>query len=428
MSGVPLSIATIVSGSRYETSGAVTPPGGALGVPWNAIVTGTVAPLPTDLTVYNGSLTQQLAAAGGSAVFTNATLLALGVPADAAGVAVSGLSGVPGGTGVSDEIAYRFLVTPLPTGVSLLLWDSGAPGQTEQFSFAAADGNTPVGTADWTYTPLAPFGSASGATVGGAAGAPEITTGTLPGTNPDAVVVVTPDVPITSVTVSASAAIADTWGLALVNAVAQNGVACFVAGTALATPAGPVAVERLAPGDCVLARGAGAARIVWVGRRSLTPRRHADPDAVWPFRILRDAVAPGVPARDLLLSPDHAVGLGGVLIPVKYLANGQTVFQDRGFETVEYWHVELARHDLLLAEALPAESYLDTGNRDAFGHQGSVLTLHPQFGRNTWERDACAPLWGQGGPVDHVRALLLARARALYRQRAGAAAAATGEG
>jgi hypothetical protein len=38
----------------------------------------------------------------------------------------------------------------------------------------------------------------------------------------------------------------------------------------------------------------------------------------------------------------------------------------------DYVHVELDRHDILLAEGLPAESYLDTGNRAAFGTQGGV--------------------------------------------------------
>jgi hypothetical protein len=33
---------------------------------------------------------------------------------------------------------------------------------------------------------------------------------------------------------------------------------------------------------------------------------------------------------------------------------------------ITYWHVECARHEVLLAEGLPAESYLDTGNRGAF--------------------------------------------------------------
>jgi hypothetical protein len=47
--------------------------------------------------------------------------------------------------------------------------------------------------------------------------------------------------------------------------------------------------------------------------------------------------------------------------------------------TVTYFHVELAQHDILLAEGLPAESYLDTGNRTAFENAGSVMDMHPDL-------------------------------------------------
>ncbi|MDA8247711.1 MAG: Hint domain-containing protein [Rhodospirillales bacterium] len=424
MSELPLSVATIASGASSETNGVVTPPGSAAGVSWWGVATGTISPFPAVLTVTNGTLAAQIKAAGGSAAFTNATLLALGAPSGSAGLAVSGPSGgVAGDTVVSDLIAYRFLTTPLPVGESLLLWDTGNGNGdlTAQFSFTAADGNTPVVTTGWTYDPEAPFNIATGAAVNSSKATVNITTFGTPVTDPQAVVVVTPDSAITSVTVRAVTGITDTWGLAFAtNATAQNNAPCFVAGTAIMTPAGPVPVERLRPGDAVLARFAGVVRVAWTGRRRVAPRRHAVPEAVWPIRIRRDAVAPGVPARDLLLSPDHAVFLGDVLIPARDLENGRTVVQDRSFETVEYWHVELARHDVLLAEALPAESYLDTGNRVAFENAGPVLALHPQFGRKSWEADACAPLCIDGPPLDRVRALLQARAGRPGRDRARA--------
>ena len=34
--------------------------------------------------------------------------------------------------------------------------------------------------------------------------------------------------------------------------------------------------------------------------------------------------------------------------------------------SVEYWHVELDRHEVIVAEGMAVESYLDTGNRGAF--------------------------------------------------------------
>jgi collagen type I/II/III/V/XI/XXIV/XXVII alpha len=425
VSGIPLSVATISSGSQYDASGAITPPGSSGSLTWIGMVGGTVTPLATDLTVYNGPLAKEVSAAGGSPAFINATLTALGVPDSFAGLAVCGYSGgAPAGSSATDFITYLFHNETLPARERLVLWDTGTgdSGLTSRFTFTAADGNTPVSTANWTFQSFAPFDIPTGAQIVESQGTVDVTTGNPRVTDPDAVVVVTTDVPITTLTVRAVTGYADTWGVALQNAAAQNNPPCFLAGTAILTPSGPVAVERLGPGDPVLARFAGVEPIAWIGRRRLVPRRHASPDSVWPFRILRHAVAPGVPARDLLLSPDHAVFLGGVLIPVKYLANGLTVFQDRSFETVEYWHIELARHDVLLAEALPVETYLDTGNRGAFENAGPALALHPEFGSKRWERDACAPLWGEGGPVDHVRALLLARARMLHLDPGRAAA------
>jgi hypothetical protein len=73
----------------------------------------------------------------------------------------------------------------------------------------------------------------------------------------------------------------------------------------------------------------------------------------------------GAPRRDLFLSPDHAVFVDGALIPVRYLANGATIVQERR-DQVSYWHVELDRHAVILAEGLACESYLDTGNRASF--------------------------------------------------------------
>jgi hypothetical protein len=82
-------------------------------------------------------------------------------------------------------------------------------------------------------------------------------------------------------------------------------------------------------------------------------------------RVVAGAFGGGLPGRDLWLSPDHAVLVGEVLIPIRYLVNGATIVQV-AVDAVTYWHVELERHEVIVAEGLPCESYLDTGNRGAF--------------------------------------------------------------
>jgi uncharacterized repeat protein (TIGR03803 family) len=185
-------------------------------------------------------------------------------------------------------------------------------------------------------------------------------------------------------------------------------VACYRRGTRIATPGGERTVESLAAGDTVLT-GSGETRpIKWIGRRHIDCRRHKRPRNVWPVRVRAGAVGDGLPHRDLWLSPDHAVFVDAVLIPIKLLINGVTVDQVAGNE-VTYYHIELAQHELLLAEGLPAESYLDTGDRRDFANDGGPVSLHPDFAARVWETMGCAPLVLAGPLLEAARRRVNAR-------------------
>ena len=187
---------------------------------------------------------------------------------------------------------------------------------------------------------------------------------------------------------------------------------CFAAGTRIATTRGPVAVEQLGLGAAVrLARG-GTAPVLWLGHRTVDCSRHPRPRDVMPVRVMADAFGSGQPSGELLLSPDHAVFIDGVLIPVRYLLNGATVVQE-AVVRVTYWHVELDHHDVLLAEGLACESYLDTGNRGAFANGGGATMMHADFALRVWERESCAPLVVDGAELEAARSYLLERAHGL---------------
>jgi hypothetical protein len=174
-----------------------------------------------------------------------------------------------------------------------------------------------------------------------------------------------------------------------------------------------MAVEHLRVGDLVLTASGAARPVAWVGRRTLDCARHPRPWDVRPVRVRAHAFAHGQPCRDLLLSPDHAVLVEGCLIPVRLLLNGATVAQQAAAD-ITYYHVELDRHDILLAERLPAESYLDTGNRAAFENGGRPVMLHPDFaGLAVWRARGCAPLLLGGPAVAAARRRLLRRAARL---------------
>ena len=83
-----------------------------------------------------------------------------------------------------------------------------------------------------------------------------------------------------------------------------------------------------------------------------------------------------MPKRDLFLSPDHAVFVDDVLIPIKHLINGCTIVQDTR-DAVTYYHVGLAHHDIILAEGLSTESSLDTGDRSKFSNGSEVVAQRP---------------------------------------------------
>jgi hypothetical protein len=193
---------------------------------------------------------------------------------------------------------------------------------------------------------------------------------------------------------------------------------CFLAGTRIATPQGEVAVEDLREGDTVVTVFGGTAPVVWLGHRRTDCTCHPRPLQVWPIRVGVDAFGHGRPRRELFLSPNHAVYVLDVLIPIKHLVNGTSIARV-AMDEVTYWHVELPRHDLVLAEGLPAESYLDTGDRANFANGREPMRLFPDFSTRAfsaaavWEANGCAPLIVYGPELAAARALVNAQAAAV---------------
>ena len=186
-------------------------------------------------------------------------------------------------------------------------------------------------------------------------------------------------------------------------------VLCYAEGTHIRTPRGDVKIEDLLPGDTVIsAFDQKAQSIKWIGRRHVDCTRHHAPETVWPVRVRAGAFGPCLPQRDLHLSRDHALYIEGRLVPVRCLINGESIAQVRT-SRVTYYHLELERHDVVWAENLPAETFLDAGNRGAF--EGAVTDLHPDFAAQSWEA-ACAPLLLAGPELEAIRRHLPSRRRA----------------
>ena len=188
-------------------------------------------------------------------------------------------------------------------------------------------------------------------------------------------------------------------------------VACFAEGTRIETESGPVAVETLSVGQRVLTHDGPQEPIVWIGQRTVRCDRHPKPETVWPVRVRAGALGENVPVRDLYLSPDHAVFVNDVLVPVRLLINGTSITQVKR-DRVRYFHVELPRHAVILAEGLTVESYLDTGDRMDF-EQGGVMRLFPDFGAARrpdaawiWETKGAARLIMMGRKLREARSVV----------------------
>ncbi|MCB4771919.1 Hint domain-containing protein [Ancylobacter sp. Lp-2] len=153
-------------------------------------------------------------------------------------------------------------------------------------------------------------------------------------------------------------------------------VACFLAGTLIATPSGAVPIETLAAGDLVLTDTGEARPVRWLARRTVS-RLFADPAQVLPVRILAGALDEGLPARDLFLSPDHALLVDGLLVQAGALVNGTSVVRHADMPlSFVYYHVELDGHALVLAEGVPAETFVDNVSRRRFDNHADYAALY----------------------------------------------------
>ena len=152
-------------------------------------------------------------------------------------------------------------------------------------------------------------------------------------------------------------------------------VACFRHGTAIATPWGAVAVERLRIGDMVLTSAGQPRRVRWIGRREVASAEMAAAPELRPVLLRRGALADGIPARDLYLSPQHAMLAGGLLIPAAALVNGRSILRATPPGGMQYCHVELDDQALILAEDAPTETFLDHASRAMFHNAASYAAL-----------------------------------------------------
>jgi antigen 43 len=197
-------------------------------------------------------------------------------------------------------------------------------------------------------------------------------------------------------------------------------ITCFASGTQILTATDEVPIDAIQPGDTVAVRRGGEMvleSVTWVGKSRINLSRHARPELAAPIRVKVGALAANTPTRDLLLSPEHCLIIGGRCVPVKLLINGGSIAREYPAEPFEYYHLELEKHGILIADGAEAESYLDTGNRSSFDNAEMPRLLHPTFQVNAtadlWNTHACVPLASVEAEVAPIWQMLADRSAAL---------------
>lgn len=197
-------------------------------------------------------------------------------------------------------------------------------------------------------------------------------------------------------------------------------VICFLQGTLIRTATGEVAVEDLRPGDLVLTADGRREPVVFVGRQSIHPK-FGVPEAKNPILIRAGALGENLPARDLRVSPGHALVVDGVLCIAAALVNGVSIVQEATAQEVfAYYNVELAAHEVILAEGAPVESFADNVPRERFDNFAEFQARFPE-GREVGEMDLPRAMSRRQVPAATL-ARLAARAAALFGTTEKAAA------
>jgi hypothetical protein len=182
---------------------------------------------------------------------------------------------------------------------------------------------------------------------------------------------------------------------------------CFLRGTAILTTTGNVPVEKLAVGDLVETVRGQALPVKWIGHRRFRRSNSSWSGRVMPIRVSRHAIDDHTPHADLYLSPSHALFLDGVLMPVRVLVNGRSIAPalPEDTEVIEYFHVILDSHEVILAEGAPAEScFLEPGDHEDFTN---FVEFERLYGRLAYPpMTPFAPLVGTGSAREHLNGLL----------------------
>jgi Hint domain len=98
----------------------------------------------------------------------------------------------------------------------------------------------------------------------------------------------------------------------------------------------------------------------------------------------------------------------GVLVPVEHLVNGASITRCEAVERIDYFHIELDSHDVILADGAAAETFVDCDSRQMFHNAAEFAELYP--GENPPRWALCAPRLEEAEGIAALRQRLAKRA------------------
>lgn len=185
-----------------------------------------------------------------------------------------------------------------------------------------------------------------------------------------------------------------------------NDLVCFVAGTMILTPDGPMPIEGLKVGDLVFTKDNGYAPVAWLGRRTLGAKLLRAFPNLRPIRISAGALGDGLPSADLLVSPQHRVlirsriaervsGAHEVLVAAKQLVQMDGIDVANDLDDVVYVHFMFDKHQIVIANGAETESMF-TGPQalKSVGQAArtEIFALFPELAEDGYEPEGARAL------------------------------------
>jgi hypothetical protein len=171
-------------------------------------------------------------------------------------------------------------------------------------------------------------------------------------------------------------------------------IVCYVKGTQILTSQGYKQIEDIKNGDYLLSSGKimdGMAhmaksysfeQVIWSSFFKINKNNINTKSS--PICIKQNSLGINQPIRDLYVSPNHGIIVKGKIVPAKYLINGKNIYQIKGLDSVEYYHVELNRHSVIIAEGILTESYLNENTKHIF-KEAPTLKIKKNYDYNDYD-------------------------------------------